>query len=151
MFLKKGFMRSAILPIISILLVACVHVAISQESAGTWLDDATGLLWADKDNGSDLGWSQAADYCENLNLGGYDDWRLPAIKELKTLYDRSLKQQYKIKGPIKLEAAGMWSGSTNNSGDAWSFNFFNGGTSLSPIRGGCGGSGRALCVRGSSE
>lgn len=151
MFSRKCFIQSAISLLAVILVVACVHVAISQESEGTWQDDATGLLWADKDNGSDVNWSQAAGYCENLSLGGYDDWRLPTINELKTLYDRSLSQQYKIKGPIKLEAAGMWSGSTNNSGDAWSFNFFNGGTSLSPTRGGCSGSGRALCVRGSGE
>jgi hypothetical protein len=151
MFSRKCFIRWAMFPIMTILLIACVHMAISQDSAGTWEDNATGLLWMDTDNGSDVSWGQAQNYCENLDLKGYTDWRLPTVDELKTLYDRSLKTQYKIKGPIKLGAATLWSGSTNNSGDAWSLNFFNGGTSLSPTRGGCGTSGRALCVRKSGD
>lgn len=146
MFLRKCFIQSAISLIITVLLIACAHVAISQDSEGTWKDSTTGLLWTVKDNGSDLSWNQGKDYCENLTLGGFADWRLPTKDELKALYDRSLSKQYKVKDPIELGAASMWSGSTNNSGDAWSFNFFNGGTSLSPTRGGCGTAARALCV-----
>ncbi len=32
-----------------------------------------------------LNWNQAMDYCKQLNEGGYDDWRLPDIDELRTL------------------------------------------------------------------
>ena len=134
-----------------VILYAGLQVAISQDSAGTWKDDASGLTWTVKDNGTDVSWDQANAYCENLQLAGQADWRLPTLDELKTLYDRSLKKQYKAKEPIGLDSANVWSGTKNRSGDAWSLNFFNGGTSMSPTRGGCGTSGRALCVLGSGE
>jgi len=148
MFLKRCFIRPVISLTMMILFCTGVPVAISQDSAETWEDSTTGLLWTVKDSGDDMNWSQSKDYCEKLTLEGHEDWRLPTVDELKGLYDRSQSKQYKIKGPIELGAATMWSGSTNNSGDAWSFNFFNGGTSMSPTRGGCGTSGRALCVYG---
>jgi len=151
MFSRKIITRLAISLTITILLYTGLQVAISQDSAGTWKDGATGLLWAAKDNGSDMSWDQANAYCQNLELAGQTEWRLPELNELKTLYDRSLKKQYKVKDPIELDGATVWSGSRNKSGDAWSLNFFNGGTSMSPTRGGCGSAGRALCVLGSGE
>jgi serine/threonine protein kinase len=48
-----------------------------DELAGlVWTDHATGLMWAKKDNGSDVNWQQATDYCRNLQLAGHSDWRL---------------------------------------------------------------------------
>lgn len=41
----------------------------------------TGLLW--QYNGSYTGnWSAAQSYCDSLELGGLDDWRLPSTQEL---------------------------------------------------------------------
>jgi hypothetical protein len=34
-------------------------------------------------------WESALAYCENLNLAGYDDWRLPNINELQSIVDYS--------------------------------------------------------------
>ena len=151
MSLKRFFNRLEMSLIILVLFYAGLQVAISQDSAGTWKDSVTGLLWTVQDNGSDMSWDQANAYCENLELDGQTDWRLPKLDELKAVFDRSVKKQYKARGPIELGAAAVWSGSKNNSGDAWSLNFFNGGTSMSPTRGGCGSAGRALCVRPSNE
>ena len=151
MFAKRYFNRLAISLIVMISLCACMPAAISQDSTGVWEDSATGLLWTVKDNGSDMNWNQARNYCENLTLDGHTDWRLPSIDELKTLFDRSVKKQYKAKGPIELEGGTIWSGTRNNSGDAWNFSFFNGGTSMSPTGGGCSTAARALCVRKSGE
>ncbi len=45
--------------------------------APTCNDPATGLMWAGKDNGSNLTWSEAQTYCGDLRLAGYSKWRLP--------------------------------------------------------------------------
>lgn len=148
MSLKRFFGFSAIALSMGILLYAGIQVAVGQDSAQVWKDDSTGLMWAVDDNGADSGWNQARNYCESLSLEGHTDWRLPTLDELKNLYDPSLKKQFKAKGPIKLTGADIWSSSRNDYGDAWSFNFGFGGTSLAPTGGACGTVGRALCTRG---
>ncbi len=64
-----------------------------------WCDDETDLCWQDPqkdaygkdENGeyTDLGVTskEAVQYCEELVLGGYDDWRLPTIYELRSILD----------------------------------------------------------------
>jgi len=52
-------------------------------------DNVTGLEWQQATAPSTYTWQQAIDYCNNLSLGSYDDWRLPTIKELATLIDSS--------------------------------------------------------------
>jgi len=62
---------------------------------GTVLDTRTNLMWAAKDNGSDINWQDAKKYCENYRGGGYTDWRMPTQDELAGLYDS--KKSYKAK------------------------------------------------------
>ena len=38
------------------------------------------------DPGGYISWTAANSYCENLTSYGYDDWRLPTIDELETMY-----------------------------------------------------------------
>jgi hypothetical protein len=59
-------------------------------ASGTWTDPATGLIWTKKDNGFDVSWQQATDYCRNLQLAGHSDWRMPTINELQGAYDPSV-------------------------------------------------------------
>lgn len=54
---------------------------------GTVLDTKTKLIWAAKDNESDINWADANSYCENYRGGGYKDWRMPTRDELEGLYD----------------------------------------------------------------
>ncbi|MDC7220299.1 MAG: DUF1566 domain-containing protein [Spirochaetales bacterium] len=52
---------------------------------GTVTDLNTGLTWQQTPDFSRMSFDEAKEYCENLTLGGYDDWRLPTIKELYSL------------------------------------------------------------------
>jgi hypothetical protein len=68
--------------------------AFSRDSSGVVADSATGLAWQDdySDNGGDIKratWQDALIYCEELTLGGISDWRLPNIRELKSIVDDS--------------------------------------------------------------
>src|SRR5690242_17745520 len=53
------------------------------QGRGYWTDPSTGLMWAGKDNGKDVNWHKAINYCRDLRLGGYSDWRLATIDELQ--------------------------------------------------------------------
>ncbi|SEH07322.1 Lcl C-terminal domain-containing protein [Candidatus Venteria ishoeyi] len=53
-------------------------------------DKASGLMWAQNDNGSGLSWEDALAWVTQQNAAaylGYSDWRLPNIKELQSLVD----------------------------------------------------------------
>ncbi|MGX9416110.1 Lcl domain-containing protein [Vibrio sp. WJH972] len=56
---------------------------------GSIADTATGLMWQQTDNSKGLRWEEALQYCENLNLSGNSDWRLPNAKELQSIVDYS--------------------------------------------------------------
>ncbi|MFA9378261.1 MAG: DUF1566 domain-containing protein [Lachnotalea sp.] len=56
---------------------------------GTVSDNVTGLMWAQDLSEASMSWEEAGEYCENLEFGGYDDWRLPTIKELWSIRDFS--------------------------------------------------------------
>ena len=58
-----------------------------DNSDGTVTDHSTGLMWQQADSGSGMDWEDALTYAENLTEGGYDDWRLPNIKELQSIVD----------------------------------------------------------------
>ena len=53
---------------------------------GTITDTTTGLMWQQSTQ-EDMDWESVISYCESLTLGGYNDWRLPNINELKSLVD----------------------------------------------------------------
>ena len=51
---------------------------------GTVTDKNTGLTWQ-RETGGTMNWQDALSYCESLSLGGYDNWRLPTIEELRSI------------------------------------------------------------------
>lgn len=92
----------------------------------TWTDPATRLMWAGQDNGSDLDWNSAANYCKTLRLGGYANWRLATIDELEGIYDPGQDVNgYHIKGGIRVSGV-VWSSSDRPPDEAWGFNFKDG-------------------------
>jgi len=72
--------------------VSAIVLADFSRSGEIVTDSKTGLQWQDDANAGTVtrDWAGAIDYCENqLNLGGYNDWRLPNFNELYFLADRS--------------------------------------------------------------
>jgi hypothetical protein len=128
---------------------------------GTWTDPATGLMWTKNDNGNDVNWQEASNYCNSLRLAGYSDWQLPRIDQLETIYapdatanrDR-LAWASRVKGNLQL-TGWIWSSSTgDNSEEALAF-LTSTGSGGAPVRvsvrRGNKNIQRALCVRRSEQ
>lgn len=60
---------------------------------GTVSDHATTRMWQQEDDAVKRGWQDALAYCTDLELAGYDDWRLPNTKELQSIVDYT-KEDY---------------------------------------------------------
>lgn len=91
---------------------------------GTVTDQVTGLMWQQADDGVERTWYDAVAYCQDLELGGYTDWRLPAYRELLTIVDY-LRDNPTIDPAFSCENRSFWSSSTYalNSDKAWCVNF----------------------------
>lgn len=60
---------------------------LKDQGDGTVFDQQTGLCWQQSGSTAAHTWEEALAYCNALDLGGYCDWRLPNIKELRSLSD----------------------------------------------------------------
>ena len=122
-------------------------------AALTWVDPATGLMWAKDSNISNITWNQANGYCANLHLVGYANWRLATIEELAGIYDAAeTVDNCHVKGGIRLHGL-CWSWSSSkgiDSGEAWGLGFISGQQSSIPFDGGRYDT-RVLCVRPSGK
>jgi hypothetical protein len=54
----------------------------------TVLDKKTHLMWAAEESET-LSWHEAKRYCKKYRGGGHNDWRMPTVAELESLYDAS--------------------------------------------------------------
>ncbi len=94
---------------------------------GTVTDRCTGLLWQKSPLSIAFTWQEALQYCDELELAGHKDWRLPNVRELQNLVD------YGCYGPaldpaFETESSWYWSSTTymNFRFNAWGVNFNNG-------------------------
>jgi hypothetical protein len=112
--------------------ILLVLIGASLLFADSKTDSSTGLMWQDNSDAKTikLNWQDALEYCQDLNLEGYSDWRLPAIKELQTLVDVS-KYKPAIRGGFDNTASSnYWSSSVyvSDSSYAWYVGFSSGYT-----------------------
>lgn len=149
MFMRKNLHGSAV-SLAVMMAVSAGMCLVRAEEKDVWKDDASGLTWAAKDNGSSVSPNQGNEYCSGLRAGGYSDWRLPTIDELDAVYDSKQSKQYRIKGAVELSDPCVLSGSTNPSGEVWTFCFNSGSRNLGGGSG-CSTSAHALCVRGPAK
>ena len=121
-------------------------------------DTRTRLEWTRADNGYNIDWTHAKEFCSHLP----GKWRLPAIEELAAIYERSQAagascgpSRCGISGPFRLSAEWFWSADAvgNDGSDgaelAWGFLMVNGARTKSVQYAGEGS--RALCVRVSAR
>ena len=97
------------------LVVGLVRADIIRDNAKeVVLDSDTNLMWQDDSDAKNLtkSWSDAIKYCEDLTLGGYDDWYLPNINQLISLVDRT-KADPSIKSAfLNITSFYYWSSTT---------------------------------------
>ncbi len=115
-------------------------------------DAQLGLLWAEQDNGNDVSWSDARQYCAARG----PDWSLPSAAALRSLFDPSGEQPrtVTVNGKnytilvltpmISLSSLFFWSGEEVDASEALYVDFVNGtdaaGAAVRTFS-------RALCVR----
>lgn len=66
---------------------------------GTVTDTSTSLMWQKATAPGEYTWIEALSYCESLTIAEYSDWRLPTIKELRSIveydaYDPAIDTRY---------------------------------------------------------
>jgi len=125
-------MRKTLLIIIGASLF--LYAGFSRDSSGVVADSATGLAWQDdySDNGGEIkkaSWQDALVYCEELSLGGKNDWRLPNIRELKSIVDDTKYSPAINSVFTNVTSNYYWSATTSASSSiyAWNVTFNYGG------------------------
>ncbi len=109
-------------------------------------DRNTLLQWQQVATSETFTWDKAVTHCEDLDYGGYSDWRLPATNEFLTIVDNSkykpaIDKTYFVNMP---DDSYFWTSKTYNSDNAFYLSLFKGHSfniSKSSTY-------RAMCVRG---
>lgn len=132
---------------VCIILLASPVLAIGPfiDNSESITDQGTGLVWqqqtgdvngdgsiteGDYPLGDEVVWLDALAYCEGLSLSGETDWRLPNIRELKSLVGRAIDDP--SIGPLfQCQSGDYWSSTTSVYNDtstklAWFVSFVHG-------------------------
>ena len=118
-------LRASCLSLVIAFLVIFVSLAFAGErftdnGDGTVTDHQLGVMWAKFDNQGDIDWRGAERWCRwgpPQIMGKYDNWRMPTMEELKTLFLRDKKykgyesacgQKVKMVPEIQLSCGWVW-------------------------------------------
>ena len=81
------------------------------------IESTTGYMWSQQAP-QPMTWSEAINYCKNLNQGGFSDWQLPSLNLLKSLIGN---------GSSKLDDTGVfWSSTPYGNTFAYNVSFSSG-------------------------
>jgi len=135
-------------------------LSLAAPPADRWVPDGTevadtrdGLHWSAHDNGTDIDWNRAREFCAGRGAG----WRLPSVNELRSLYgehDAPVAcgaSHCRTRAPLTLTGAWFWSaapvGKDAYDGDelAWGVSLASGAPTQSVKEQSYGS--RAVCVR----
>ena len=101
---------------------------------GTVTDRCTGLMWQKVTALGRYNWKEALQYCDQLQLAGHTDWRLPNVLELQSIvnYGRFDLAIDPVFGAVSSGdvSSWYWSSSTRVGGpgqEAWGVHFNGGG------------------------
>jgi len=98
------------------------------------VDYVTNLEWQDNSNlqNTRKNWSDAKEYCDKLDLGGFTDWRLPTREELYSIIDFSKVNSAYSAIFINSSSDYYWTSTTylKDNAKAWVVYFYNGMLSL---------------------
>ena len=110
---KKGVGKIAVIVVaicvVCVIVLAVIELQYKEKQRIEAEERARGnLIWSDRSS-NEINWSSAKEYCKNLSEGGYTDWRLPNIDELRTLIQNHSGTQSGGSCPIS-EKAGKLAG-----------------------------------------
>ncbi len=116
--------------------------------AGIVSDELTGLQWEEVATlAPPTTWSEANTYCQNLDLGGFDDWHLPSLLELSSIADYG-RSQPATAADFSPETGFFWTSSLHPTGNHSGINFWYGLVASWNDNDNTLGSTTARCVRG---
>ncbi len=100
-------------------------VHFTDNGNGTIRDNFTGLIWQKIQSPNTMTWEEALVYSKNLTLSNLTGWRLPSLKELQSLNNKSLtKPSFDKTFFPNCITGNYWSSTTlqNTSAKAWDLN-----------------------------
>jgi hypothetical protein len=97
----------------------------SDNGDQTITDTKSGLMWVKMDSylhtGHWINWNEAKTYVDDLNkksFAGYIDWKLPTVKELKSLYEGDKTNSSQVGKEMKIHIDPIFA--KNGGGASWS-------------------------------
>ena len=94
-------------------------------------DPSTNLMWEDTQHAEDgqVTYLEADAYCTTLKLGGFNDWRIPSLRELLTIVDYTRYEPATLKEFGRVDQDKLYWSSTpyaNKSMEFWGIVFEDG-------------------------
>lgn len=117
--LEENEVREFALPILE----AIVDFRALERRQKVWRDLDHGLMWPKRDNATNVTWAKAETFCEELETGGYTNWRLPTIVELESIQAMWSLRPYKITDAILLTSCCPWSDTQPSDTTAYNVDF----------------------------